>query len=70
MLAYKFLHHLSLQTLHLHSSTRYLNSSKLSNIKLLRVVKASRSKLPTKLPPRPQLGDPIQERDDDEVFVA
>jgi hypothetical protein len=70
MLAYKFLHHLSRQTLPLHSLTRYLNNSKLSNIKLLRVAKASRSKLPTKLQPRPQLGDPIQERDADEMFVA
>jgi hypothetical protein len=70
MQVYKFLHHLSRQTLPLHSSTRYLNNSKLSNIKLLRVAKASRSKLPTKLPPRPQLGDPIRERDADEIYVA
>jgi hypothetical protein len=70
MQAYKFPRHLSLQTRLLHTSTRHLNSIKLSNIKLLREAKASRSKLLTKPLLRPQLGDPIQERDADEVFVA
>jgi len=65
MQAYKFLHRRSLQTHPLHTSTRHLNSIKLSNIKLLREAKASRSKLPTKPLLRPQLGDPIQERDAD-----